>query len=151
MTAMDRGELTWLKCEHRDIAREIAALRSWWESRDPTTALNSGEMGRRVMELHDRLGAHFTAEENGRYLQRAQEVRPELASEVLSLHDDHRRLRLSLSELSARLARGDFRSADPDKLWRQLEEVLSEVCDHEAAEEAVLVAAFGGSYQDAGG
>jgi iron-sulfur cluster repair protein YtfE (RIC family) len=149
--SMAAHDLSWLKSEHRELLREIAELRSWWASCHESNAPNFGEMSRRVMDLHDRLAAHFAREEEGQILKRAAEIRPPLASNVAQLLNDHQRFRTALDELALKLARGTSSYTNWEEPWKEMEKILTALAEHETTENAVLAAAFGDNYRDSEG
>jgi DNA repair exonuclease SbcCD ATPase subunit len=100
------------------------------------------------MQLHDRLGWHFAKEQAGGYLESAAEKLPELKAKVASLLEQHQQFRRLLDELSAKLASGQVAYANWDDPHHELEEILAKLQDHEAAENAILRAAFGQDYGD---
>jgi iron-sulfur cluster repair protein YtfE (RIC family) len=108
-------------------------------------------MGRRVMDLHDRLASHFAHEEEGRFLYLAAEQRPELASNVQRLLEDHQRFRSQLAELALKLARGPSSYSDWKEPWVEFERILTALAEHETTENAVLAAVFGDNYRDTEG
>jgi len=148
MTIKHRSKLGWLKSEHHDLLCEIAGLKGWWDSRDKAQAPNLGEMGRRVMNLHDRLASHFAKEEEGGCLTKAAELRPELAANVAQLLKEHQQFRSKTSKLAEKLARGDFRNVGQEEPWIEVQAILAALAEHEITENSVLAAAFGESYRD---
>lgn len=137
-----------LRSEHHDLEREIAELRTWWQSRDKTRPPNLGTLSRRVMDVHDRLASHFTEEEEGECLSRAAEIRPEFADDVVGLLDEHRQFRSALTELGDKLARGAFRNKAEEEPWLQFEAILTDLAEHEQHENEILFNAFGEDYRE---
>ena len=148
MTLKHSSKLGWLKSEHHDLLREIAGLQGWWESHDKAQVPNLGEMGRRVMNLHDRLASHFVREEEGGCLTKAAEARPELTPKVAQLLKDHQEFRSRTNELADKLACGGFRSVSWEEPWIEVQAILAALAEHENVENAVLAAAFGENYRD---
>ena len=129
--------------EHRELMREIADLRRWWKELDEFGLPKYGEMGTRLKELRDHLRAHFEEEEADGYLAAALAAAPRFTHDAEYLRAQHRQFLDTLDRFTADLQATEPHCCNWEDARRRLEEFLTQLREHEAAENAIAHAAFG--------
>lgn len=128
--------------EHRDLMHRVAGLRGWWSEVAELGLPRFGELASRLVELRDILADHFRREEQGGYMKPALSVAPQLAHQISELQSQHEVFLERIDDLVSRL-----RCCDPEfPGWQvakeEFEEVLSNLREHEVAENLLMQSAF---------
>lgn len=135
-----------LQTEHTDLMRQIKEIRTWWRGRKDLNRPNYGEMSRRVMDLRHCLSRHMDREEGEGLLTSCAAVNPNVDGTVHDLLAEHQQFRQMLANLADKLARGQVAYHDWSEPYAELEQILTMLEDHEAVENSLFQATYGGSW-----
>lgn len=128
--------------EHRDIFKQIADLRSFWNE---VNELGQGpkyeEMGSRVQELRRHLAKHFANEELGGYLAPALQRTPQFVAQAEQLQLQHAEFLDTLDHYTSRLQTCESAFHCWQEVRTEFEDFLQRLNEHEVAETTIVEAA----------
>lgn len=139
---MTSGNREWsksaLRMEHAALYREIDSCRKWWRELSEFGTPRFGEMGDRLSQFCEHLGAHFNREEREGFLAELAEQSSDAARRVRELRSQHDELLASLDRLVSRL-----RACEPEVgSWgdakQEFEAFLDRLHAHEREEDALI-------------
>jgi hypothetical protein len=128
--------------EHRDLMHRVSHLRGWWNEVAELGMPRFGELASRLVELRDILADHFRREEQGGYMTPALSAAPQLARQVSELQSQHEVLLERIDDLVSRLRCCDPAFPGWQVAKEEFEEILSDLREHEVAENMLMQSAF---------
>lgn len=131
-----------LLAEHRELSRRIEEVRRWWDEADEFGLPKFGEMGDRVQQVRKLLAQHFADEERGGFLAPVLQIAPHFTRQAEELQRQHPHLLNLLDDFVARLEAAEPPFSGWQEARREFEEILAELRQHEAGENAIAHSAF---------